>query len=161
MRPVPLVLAHPAKDAEVLAGRGDVDKVRAVVPHERGDGPDAGQPHVVKDHEAAGGAQPCGQGKVGQGVVETVVAVDEDQVAPLSCPLQVDEGAVPNQYGTWWYGRDGWCPGKEVPMQVLDITDQVVLGSLNTFDYEGYHDGAAHPGNDANIVMNSWLVIER
>jgi hypothetical protein len=79
----------------------------------------------------------------------------------FGCMEQTNEGTVPNQYGTWWYGRDGWCPGKEVPMRILDVTDQVIPGEINFFDYEGYHDGAPHPGDDASIVMNAWLVVER
>lgn len=29
--------------------------------------------------------------------------------------LQVREGFVPNEHGTWQYGRNGWCDGAEVP----------------------------------------------
>ncbi len=27
------------------------------------------------------------------------------------CMDQIDSGTVPNQYGTWYLGRGGWCPG--------------------------------------------------
>lgn len=74
------------------------------------------------------------------------------------CMEQVAEGTVPNQYGTWWYGRAGWCPGKEVQMTMTDITSQVTLGDDNTFDYEGFYNGEPHPGGPS-IVMSSWVVV--
>lgn len=76
------------------------------------------------------------------------------------CMDQVDQGTVPNQYGTWWYGRSGWCPGKEVPMVMTDITSQVVPGADATITYHGYYLGGDYTGN-ANIRMTSWLVISR
>ena len=33
----------------------------------------------------------------------------------LGCAEEVDSGVTPNEYGTWLYGRDGWCNGREVP----------------------------------------------
>lgn len=27
---------------------------------------------------------------------------------------QVREGIVPNEHGTWQYGRNGWCDGQQV-----------------------------------------------
>ncbi len=51
------------------------------------------------------------------------------------CMDQVAVGTVPNQYGTWWYGRSGWCPGLQVDTVTTDITDQVVLGGENTITY--------------------------
>lgn len=75
------------------------------------------------------------------------------------CMDQVAQGTVPNQYGTWWFGRNGWCPGLEVPMIVTDITSQVELGAENTFDYEGYFRGSPYPSGGPNIVMRSWVVV--
>jgi len=74
------------------------------------------------------------------------------------CMEQAAEGTVPNQYGTWWYGRAGWCPGKEVQMTMTDITSQVTLGDDNTFDYEAFYNDAPHPGGPS-IVMSSWVVV--
>lgn len=76
------------------------------------------------------------------------------------CMEKVPLGTVPNQYGTWWYGRAGWCPGKDVPVVMHDITDQVVPGAANTFEYQAYYEGADYPGW-ATIVLSSWLVISR
>ena len=77
------------------------------------------------------------------------------------CMFQAAEGTVPNQYGTWWYGRGGWCPGREVLLETIDVTDQVNLGAQNTFDYEGYYNGNPYTGSGARIGMRSWLVVSR
>ena len=45
-------------------------------------------------------------------------------------------GVIPNQYGTWGYGRAGWCPGQDVAPYVVDITEHVFLGEENVIDYE-------------------------
>jgi hypothetical protein len=81
----------------------------------------------------------------------------------LGCQDQIPDGTVPNQYGTWWYGRGGWCPGKHVPLVMTDVTDQVNLGEENTFEYEGYYMGMVYTNGDnwRNIRVDSWLVISR
>jgi hypothetical protein len=77
------------------------------------------------------------------------------------CMDQVAEGTVPNQYGTWWYGRSNWCPGREVEVKTIDITEQVSVGANNTFTYEGFYGGGAFTVGGANIRLNSWIVIHR
>ena len=80
---------------------------------------------------------------------------------PNGCADRVDEGVEPNEHGTWLYGRDGWCDGKEVGPWVQDITDQVKLdGKTNSISYHGYFNGSdpdptANPGY---IIMHSFLV---
>jgi hypothetical protein len=44
------------------------------------------------------------------------------------CVAQVPAGVVPNQYGTWPFGRGGWCPGLDVAPWVVDVTDALVPG---------------------------------
>ena len=34
----------------------------------------------------------------------------------------IAQGVIPNQYGTWGYGRAGWCPGQDVDPYITDIT---------------------------------------
>lgn len=76
------------------------------------------------------------------------------------CMDQIEQGTVPNQYGTWWFGRNGWCPGKQVDMQLVDVTDQVLFGQANTIDYEFTNlDGSLDSGG--NIVLSTWLVYYR
>jgi hypothetical protein len=72
---------------------------------------------------------------------------------------QVSEGTIPNQYGTWWYGRSNWCPGREVQLRTIDITDQVVAGETATFSYAGFFNGGAYTGGGASIRLKSWVVI--
>jgi hypothetical protein len=85
----------------------------------------------------------------------------------LGCMGQIEDGTVPNQYGTWWYGRAGWCPGKQVDIVMTDVTDEVELGADNTFEYEGYYLGVPYPNNPDpdtywnHIHLTSWLVISR
>ena len=80
------------------------------------------------------------------------------------CMQDVMYGTVPNQYGTWWYGRAGWCPGQRVPVRTVDITDQVTLGETNTIAYEAYDpNGNPHTGGGdyVSIDLDSWLIISR
>jgi len=81
------------------------------------------------------------------------------------CVDQIEDGVVPNQYGTWPYGRAGWCPGLDVKPWVVDVTDAIVSGE-NTITYEGLFNGATYvptpsgsgQGFGANITMSSYLV---
>lgn len=78
-----------------------------------------------------------------------------------ACMQATDEGTVPNQYGTWWYGRSGWCPGKEVPVVYTDVTAQVTLGADNVFEYFGYRNGSEYTGSGAWIDLQAWVVVSR
>ena len=77
------------------------------------------------------------------------------------CMDKVSEGTVPNQYGTWWYGRSGWCPGKEVLFVTSDITESVTPGTDATVEYAGYRNGVPYTAGGASIVMTSWLIVSR
>ena len=84
------------------------------------------------------------------------------------CEQQVAEGTIPNQFGTWFFGRGGWCPGKEVAPRTFDITASVTPGQTATIVYEGRLDGAEYVpvaanngGFGASIRMNSWLAYHR
>jgi hypothetical protein len=80
----------------------------------------------------------------------------------FGCQEQIDAGTVPNQHGTWWFGRAGWCPGKQVDHHVFDITDQVALDAVNGFDYEGYYLGEPYSGDNwRHIHVAAWLVLYR
>jgi hypothetical protein len=74
------------------------------------------------------------------------------------CQEMVGEGTVPNQYGTWFYARSNWCPGKEVTPIVFDITESVTPGQAATFDYEGFFNGAPYTGS-ASISLTSWVTV--
>ena len=77
------------------------------------------------------------------------------------CQDKVDQGTVPNQYGTWWFGRSGWCPGKEVPLVMTDVTADVTPGQDATFEYSGFYNDEPYPSGGASIVMSSWVVISK
>lgn len=66
---------------------------------------------------------------------------------------------TPNQWGTWWFGRGGWCPGQPVYPHVVDVTDEVVPGEPATLTYEGTFQGAPPPDGSGDILLESWLVI--
>lgn len=80
----------------------------------------------------------------------------------MGCANRVSDGAVPNEHGTWLYGRDGWCCGMDVVPWVVDITDQIYIGGReNKVKYFGWFNGSdPHPTRDPvkNIVMRSYLV---
>ena len=38
---------------------------------------------------------------------------------------------MPNEHGTWYFGRNGWCDGLDVTPLVFDITDVVNSGEVN------------------------------
>lgn len=83
------------------------------------------------------------------------------------CMKQIEIGTVPNQYGTWPFGRGGWCPGLDVIPWSADVTDAIVEGE-NELTYEGLLDGepfvpvpANNGGFKGGIRMSSWLVYWR
>lgn len=53
--------------------------------------------------------------------------------SPLGCTTWVKDGAVPNEYGTWLYGRGGWCDGLQVDPWRTDVTKQVEQKVLMVF----------------------------
>ena len=57
----------------------------------------------------------------------------------LGCAAQVARGAEPNEHGTWNYGRDGWCNGRQVGPRHLDVSRDVNLqaGAANELAYRG------------------------
>lgn len=95
------------------------------------------------------------------------------------CLEQVGSGVVPNQGGTWVYGRNGWCPGNAVPLTVVDLSADVAalreaLGHAQdaapeimiTLRYRATVNGKDHaPGlsadgraSDARLDVSSYLV---
>jgi hypothetical protein len=75
------------------------------------------------------------------------------------CIAHVDNGMVPNQGGTWWFGRGGWCPGQQVDPWIVDVTKEVTPGMNATIEYQGLYAGAQPPDGSGNIDLVSYLVI--
>jgi hypothetical protein len=95
---------------------------------------------------------------------DTTLVLDQPWVGDnFGCQAQIPEGTVPNQYGTWWYGRGGWCPGKQVDVERNDVTAQLKLGQDNTITYQAMYQGEDAGGGDnwQHIILNSWLVVYR
>lgn len=89
------------------------------------------------------------------------VNVFKNAATAMGCANRVSDGGVPNEHGTWLYGRDGWCCGKDVVPWVVDITHQIRLGGKeNEVKYFGWFNGTdPHPTRDpGEIVMTSYLV---
>ena len=83
------------------------------------------------------------------------------------CMEQIEDGVVPNQYGTWPFGRGGWCPGFDVKPFVADVTDAMVEGE-NVLEYAGMLAGEPYEpvwvdngGFKGGIRMSSWLIYWR
>ncbi|PRP92421.1 Peptide-N(4)-(N-acetyl-beta-D-glucosaminyl)asparagine amidase F precursor [Enhygromyxa salina] len=74
------------------------------------------------------------------------------------CGEAADIGVVPGQWGNWTPGRAGWCPGQPVQPWIVDITDEVTLGQVNTIDYVGMFGGAPVTGNRGRILLSSYVV---
>jgi len=77
-------------------------------------------------------------------------------------------GVIPNQYGTWGYGRAGWCPGMDVSPYIVDITNFVNIGEENVIDYSACRvtgascvEAPACPGDGCycpEIPMSSYII---
>jgi hypothetical protein len=77
-----------------------------------------------------------------------------------ACRDAVPDGTVPNQGGTWWFGRGGWCPGVEVRPLVADVTAAATAGTVDV-SYAATVNGRATNGDFGNVVLSSWLVVYR
>jgi hypothetical protein len=79
------------------------------------------------------------------------------------CVADTANMMTPNQGGTWWYGRGGWCPGAPVVPWVTDVTKDAPAGQTVTVSYQGTLGGQTPPAADAggtgNIDMVSYLVV--
>ena len=77
-------------------------------------------------------------------------------------------GVIPNQYGTWGYGRAGWCPGRDVKPYIMDITEHIIAGDDNVIDYNACRVSGnscvspptcAGDGYCPEIAMSSYIII--
>ncbi|MCP4806422.1 MAG: hypothetical protein GY913_22165 [Proteobacteria bacterium] len=70
-------------------------------------------------------------------------------------------GVLPNQAGTWTYGRAGWCPGQGVEPVRVDITSAVTLGEANELDYTALFGEESARNTDANFDPSVFLVYSK
>ncbi len=73
------------------------------------------------------------------------------------CMPNVIKGMTPNQGGTWWYGRGGWCPGMQVEPWTVDLTADVTASTSAT--YQGHLGNGAVPDTSGNIDEVTYLVV--
>ena len=80
----------------------------------------------------------------------------------------ISKGTIPNQYGTWGYGRAGWCPGMDDKPFITDLTDHVNIGANNIIDYDACRvsgNSCVEPpvcqgdGYCPEIAMSSYIII--
>ena len=80
----------------------------------------------------------------------------------------IAQGVIPNQYGTWGYGRAGWCPGQDVDPYITDITDAISIGDENIINYSACRVSGAScvtpptcggDGYCPEIAMSSYIII--
>jgi hypothetical protein len=79
------------------------------------------------------------------------------------CAERVDAGVVPNQHGTWYVGRGGWCPGLDVRPFIADVTPDLRAGAENELTYRVLI-GSTPPAagrSYGNVNMTSYLVFWR
>jgi len=83
---------------------------------------------------------------------------------PYGCYNRVNEGVSANQYGTWVYGRAGWCPGQDVEYNRIDITGESSIG-VNELSYRGLYQGEEYDPsvNDPDgylpeIKLRMWII---
>ena len=77
------------------------------------------------------------------------------------CVGQTSNGMVPNQGGTWWFGRGGWCPGKQVDPWVVDVTSEVTPGQPAEITYEGLYGSQPPLAKLGDIDLSSYLVVSK
>ena len=77
------------------------------------------------------------------------------------CMPEMANGMVPNQGGTWWFGRGGWCPGQAVTPWVEDITAAVTPGETANLSYRGLRNGNDPLDDSGDINLTSYLVVYR
>lgn len=86
---------------------------------------------------------------------------------PFGCANKTARGAVPNEHGTWYFGRNGWCDGQDVKPIVIDVTGMADLtpGAMNNLTYyaRSYSTGDLQKPDDkgcsGNIDLSTYVVM--
>ena len=104
----------------------------------------------------------------GQSFNTTTVAYDRFMLAGSAegCTKQVKYGSIPNEHGTWYYGRNGWCDGQDIPPLEWDVTKALAGGDVTampkifqiSYKALSYAVGGGLPsegGCGGHIIMNA------
>jgi hypothetical protein len=92
------------------------------------------------------------------GAKESVLAFP-GAATSMGCAADVAKGVVPNQHGTWYFGRGGWCPGQAVAPWVVDVTSSVTKGGDATVRYTTTYGGAPVTVDRGVVALASYLVV--
>jgi len=80
----------------------------------------------------------------------------------FGCADRSHEGAVPNEHGTWYYGRNGWCDGMQVEPLEFDITKDIMEGEnvleYGAFSYDVGGGGKSVEGCGGYMLMSTKLI---
>ena len=82
------------------------------------------------------------------------------------CEREVANGVVANQFGSWPFGRAGWCAGQDVLQWKYNITSWVDMTgqSSQTLEYRGLYNGQEYnPTGESGkggrkVMAEIWLV---
>ena len=84
----------------------------------------------------------------------------ENAATDEGCAYQTLNGALPNEHGTWLYGRDGWCDGNAVRPWVVDITTDVDFSAAAVnLTYRGLFEGK-DPNPQPQVNM-PYIIVHR
>ena len=78
----------------------------------------------------------------------------------MGCATGVRAGrAQPNEHGTWYTGRNGWCNGADVPVRLFDVTAAAAKASPVNVSYRAAGPAGKPPGaqGGGNIVLSPAL----
>lgn len=87
-------------------------------------------------------------------------SIVHDEAGTLwSCADRVADGVVPNQHGTWTFGRNNWCDGQPVAEWAVDITHDLYppdSGRTNRIEYLAhFKDADPQPRHQPGYIMLS------
>jgi hypothetical protein len=136
--------AHTAVDVPIPAGAKKVELFAILTGH----GSDTGQCSEFCNHQH-------------EFTVNGTVHMKEHPEASSQdkCMPHMKSGMVPNQGGTWWFGRGGWCPGQQVDPWVVDITADVKPGETAHLSYRALFLGKEPDASYGDIDLTSYLVV--
>jgi len=83
----------------------------------------------------------------------------ENAGTPLGCAEKVLDGVVPNEHGTWLYGRDGWCDGQQIDPWLFDITGDLQASNNNISYFAWFNGKDPNPSENPGLIrLVSYLV---
>jgi hypothetical protein len=133
--------AHPARQVTVPAGTKKVDLYTLITGHDSSTSQCA--EFCNHEHTFTMNGKPHLRSFPGQ--------------TALGCANE-GKGVAPNQHGTWYFGRGGWCPGYDVAPWIVDVTTEAKIGQSNDVGYTTAFAGKPVDVDRGNIVMSSYLV---